>query len=79
MKERFKINCEIANKPVELQFDLKKMPGETGPCFMVSVDGLFKGYITKEKSGKFIQLMNSNFSETELDKVNLLLTSLAAN
>jgi hypothetical protein len=25
--ERFKINCEIGDKPVELQFDIKKMPG----------------------------------------------------
>jgi hypothetical protein len=68
--ERFKINCEIANKSVELQFDIKKMPGETGPCYMVSVDGLFKGYIKKEKSGSFGQLMNSNFGENDMFVIN---------
>jgi hypothetical protein len=74
--ERFKINCEIANKPVELQFDIKKMPGETGPCYMVSVDGLFKGYIKKEKSGKFGQLMNSNFDERDMLVINAQLSKL---
>jgi hypothetical protein len=68
--ERFKINCEIANKSVELQFDIKKMPGETGPCYMVTVDGLFKGYIKKEKSGLFGQLMNSNFGENDMFVIN---------
>lgn len=70
MKERFKINCEIANKSVELQFDLKKMPGETGPCYMVSVDGMFKGYITKETSGRYAQVMNSDFADVELYVIN---------
>jgi len=68
--ERFKISCEIANKPAELQFDLKKIPGEVGPCYMVSVDGLFRGYIKKEKSGIFGQLMNSTFDESDLIEIN---------
>lgn len=70
MNERFKINCEIANKLVELQFDLKKIPGEKGPCFMVTVDGMFKGYVTKENSGDYGQLMNSNFADAELFIIN---------
>ncbi len=68
--ERFKINCEIAKKPVELQFDSKNMPGESGPCFMVSIDGLFKGYIKKEKSGIFGQLINSDFGEDDMLVIN---------
>ena len=68
--ERFKITCEIAHKPVELQFDIKKMPGEIGPCYMVSVDGLFKGYIKKEKSGAFGQLMNSHFGDNDMVVIN---------
>lgn len=68
--DRFKINCEISGKAVELQFDIKKIPGEKGPCYMVSVDGLFKGYITKEKSGCFGQLMNSNFADVDLSVIN---------
>jgi hypothetical protein len=68
--ERFKVNCEISDKSVELQFDVKKMPGEIGLCYMVSVDGLFRGYIKKEKSGKFGRLMNSNFSDNDLQIIN---------
>ena len=68
--ERFKIKCEISHKQVELQFDIKKMPSEAGPCYMVSVDGLFKGYIKKEKSGRFGQLMNSDFGDNEILVIN---------
>lgn len=64
--ERFKIVCEISNNSVEVQFDVKKIPDEKGPCYMVSIDGLFRGYIKKEKSGKFGQLMNSNFTEEDM-------------
>lgn len=56
--------------PVELQFDIKKMPGESGPCYMVSIDGLFKGYIKKENSGTFGQLSNSNFGENDMSVIN---------
>jgi len=38
------------------------MPGESGPCYMVSIDGLFKGYIKKEKSGTFGRLINSDLT-----------------
>jgi hypothetical protein len=68
--ERFKINCEISNKQVELQFDVKKIPGETGPCYMVSIDGMFRGYIKKEKSGNFGQLMSSNFTDGDMNIIN---------
>ena len=68
--ERFKIVCEIMNKIAEVQLDTKKIPGETDPCYMVSIDGLFRGYLRKEKSGTLIQLMNSIFSEDELQRIN---------
>ena len=68
--ERFKVNCVISNKLVELQFDIKKMPGEIGPCYMISIDGLFKGYIKKEKTGMFSQLMNSNFADEDMSTIN---------
>ena len=68
--ERFKIQCELSCKPVELQFDIKKMPGEIGPCYMVSVDGLFRGYIKRTNTGTFEQLMNKNFSEEDLTTIN---------
>ena len=68
--ERFKIKCEISHKQVELQFDIKKMPGESGPCYMVSIDGMFRGYIKKEKSGLFGQLMNSDFTTEYMSIIN---------
>ena len=68
--ERFKIKCAIAGKHVELQFDRKKMPGKAGPCYMVTIDGLFKGYITKEKGGTFGPLMNTHFDEEEMVAIN---------
>jgi hypothetical protein len=68
--ERFKINCEISNKSVELQFDAKKMPGEIGPCYMVSIDGLFRGYIKRQESGTFGQFMNSNITEEDMLIIN---------
>ena len=74
--ERFKINCEISNKLVELQFDIKKMPGEVGPCYMVSIDGLFKGYIKKEKSGKYGLMPKSNFTEEDMSIINEELSQL---
>lgn len=74
--ERFKIKCEISQKPVELQFDIKKMPGEVGPCYMVTVDGLFRGYIKKEKTGMFGQLMNSDFDEEAMFVINSELKKL---
>ena len=74
--ERFKISCEIAGKLLDLQFDIKKIPEEVGPCYMVTVDGLFQGYIKKEKSGIFRQLMNSNFTEGDLARINQQLGNL---
>ncbi len=74
--ERFKISCEIAGKLLELQFDIKKIPGEVGPCYMVTVDGLFQGYIKKEKSGMFRQLMNSNFTNEDMAVINYELKKL---
>lgn len=68
--ERFIINCEISNKTIELQFDMKKMPGEVGPCYMVSLDGSFKGYIKMEISGIYSQFMNSYFTEAEMMIIN---------
>lgn len=70
MIDRFKINCEWAGKPAEIQFDVKKIPGEMGPCYMVSIDGLFRGYIKKEKPGTFSQLTNSNFSDDDMEFIN---------
>lgn len=73
--DRFKLKCTISARLVELQFDIKKMPGEKGPSYMVSIDGMFSGYITKDSSGKFKQVMNSNFTEEDLLMINQQLSS----
>ncbi|RCH54160.1 hypothetical protein DJ568_14890 [Mucilaginibacter hurinus] len=62
---------------LELQFDIKKIPGEVGPCYMVTVDGLFQGYIKKEKSGMFRQLMNSNFTNEDMAVINYELKKIS--
>ncbi|OCX54186.1 hypothetical protein BEL04_07960 [Mucilaginibacter sp. PPCGB 2223] len=77
--ERFKITCEISHKQVELQFDIKKMPGEVGPCYMVSIDGFFKGYVKSKKAGTFDQLMSSDFTEEEMRTINFHLKSFQMN
>ena len=68
--DRFKINCIISGNHVELQFDIKKIPEEKGPCYMVSIDGLFKGYVKKEKSGNYGPVINSNLSDDYMDIIN---------
>lgn len=68
--DRFTINCMITGDMTEIQFDLKKMPGETGPCYMVSIDGMFRGYIKKENSGTFQQLVNTHFAAEDMAAIN---------
>ncbi|NCD68092.1 hypothetical protein [Mucilaginibacter agri] len=51
--DRINIQCLIDGQPTELQLDKKAMPGETGPCFMITAGGCFKGYIAQEKSGDY--------------------------
>ncbi|OOQ58301.1 hypothetical protein [Mucilaginibacter pedocola] len=50
--ERINIQCLIGGKETQLQLDKKAMPGENGPCFMITADGCFKGYIT-QKNGAY--------------------------
>ena len=61
--ERFTITCQIAGKQEEIQFDVKKMPGEPGPSYMVSIDGMFRGYITKNRTGCFVQLNSDQLED----------------
>ena len=51
--DRINIKCPIEGQELELQFDKKAMPGEAGPCFMISADGCFKGYIARQKNGSY--------------------------
>lgn len=47
----------ITGNMTELQFDLKKMPGETGPCYMVLIDGMFRGYNNVIVIGESLQIL----------------------
>ena len=51
--DRINIKCPIEGQESDLQFDKKAMPGEAGPCFMISADGCFKGYISRQKNGSY--------------------------
>ncbi|MBL4675365.1 MAG: hypothetical protein JKY70_04045 [Mucilaginibacter sp.] len=68
--ERFRRNGKIAGTEVEMQFDLKKMPGEKGPSYMGSIDGLFRGYVTRAISGSFVRMFNSDVPDECLLIIN---------
>jgi hypothetical protein len=51
--DRINFKCEIDGGELELQLDRKAMPGEAGPCFMITAGGCFKGYIARKKDGNY--------------------------
>jgi hypothetical protein len=51
--DRINIICPIEGQESELQLDKKAMPGEAGPCFMITAGGCFKGYIARQKNGSY--------------------------
>ena len=51
--DRINFKCPIEGQDVDLQFDKKAMPGEAGPCFMITANGCFKGYISRQKNGTY--------------------------
>jgi hypothetical protein len=51
--DRINIKCLIDGREIDLQLDKKAMPGEAGPCFMITGDGCFKGYISRQKNGVY--------------------------
>ncbi|SEM74987.1 hypothetical protein ACRQ5D_31440 [Mucilaginibacter sp. P25] len=64
--DRIIIKCLIAGQEIELQFDKKAMPGEIGPCFMISEGGCFKGYISRKKDGAYQTLGVPYFNVDDL-------------
>lgn len=63
----------IAGREVDLQLDKKAMPGEAGPCYMITEGGCFKGYIAKQKRGILKQLGFSYYSQEDLQAINTCL------
>jgi hypothetical protein len=76
--ERFKLNIQMAENEVEIQFDLKKLPGESGPSYMITVAGTFQGYITKNRAGQFVKLTNMDFKADEMITLNMQLHNFLA-
>ncbi|MDR6943652.1 hypothetical protein [Mucilaginibacter pocheonensis] len=67
--DRINIKCLIADKEVELQLDKKAMPGEAGPCFMITQEGCFKGYISLQKNRTFGQLGACYFTDQDIQTI----------
>lgn len=68
----------IAGQEVELQLDKKAMPGEAGPCFMITEGGCFKGYISKRKNGGYQPIGTLYFAESDLRAIDWHLRSRLA-
>jgi hypothetical protein len=67
--DRIKLKSLIAGQEVELQFDKKAMPGEAGPCFMITADGCFKGYFSLQKNGGYKPLGASYYTGQDLQQI----------
>ncbi|SDH29043.1 hypothetical protein [Mucilaginibacter gossypii] len=67
--DRINIKCSIEGQEAELQLDKKAMPGEAGPCFMITANGCFKGYISRQKNGSYKSLGTSYYTNTDLQLI----------
>lgn len=64
--DRIKIKWPIAGQELDLQLDKKAMPGEAGPCYMITAGGCFKGYISRQKNGSYRSIGSPYFTLQEL-------------
>jgi hypothetical protein len=67
--DRIHIKCPIAGQEQELQLDKKAMPGEAGPCYMITADGCFKGYIARQKTGAYKPIGVPYYTDLDLQLV----------
>ena len=67
--DRINIKCTIEGQESDLQLDKKAMPGEPGPCFMITANGCFKGYISREKNGSYKSLGTSYYTKEDLQLI----------
>ncbi len=68
--DRLKIECEILSVNTEIQLDRKSLPDEPGPTFMLSVNGCFNGYLTKQKNGSYRPVGDFNLSEKDVQNIS---------
>ncbi|TWR26768.1 hypothetical protein FPZ42_06950 [Mucilaginibacter achroorhodeus] len=66
--ERITIKCRLSGEQAEteLQLDRKAMPGEPGPSFMVTSEGYFKGYITRQSNRVYYAIGDTHFTAQDL-------------
>ncbi|MCR8561950.1 hypothetical protein KXD93_30125 [Mucilaginibacter sp. BJC16-A38] len=67
--DRINIKCAVEGQELDLQFDKKAMPGEAGPCFMISAYGCFKGYIARQKNGGYQPIGTSYYNAEDLQVI----------
>jgi hypothetical protein len=67
--DRINIKCPIEGQELELQFDKKTMPGEAGLCFMITADGCFKGYISRQKNGTYQPIGTPYYTAKDLQVI----------
>jgi hypothetical protein len=67
--DRINIKCLIEGRESDLQLDKKAMPGEAGPCFMISVNGSFKGYLSRQKNGSYQAIGTSYYTAQDLQVI----------
>jgi len=64
--DRINIQCLVSGQNTSLQLDKKSMPGEVGPCFMISANGCFQGYISRQKNGSYKFLGTPYYTNEDL-------------
>ncbi len=70
MLDRINLKCLIGGQEVELQLDKKAMPGEPGPCFMITEGGCFKGYISRKKNGEYLLIGGTYYTSNDLQLIS---------
>jgi hypothetical protein len=67
--DRINIKCPIDGQESDLQLDKKAMPGEAGPCFMITAGGCFKGYISRQKNGSYQPIGTPYYTAQDLQVI----------
>ncbi|WP_345211782.1 hypothetical protein [Mucilaginibacter gynuensis] len=65
--DRIKLQCLLSGVDTSLQFDKKSMPGEAGPCYMITANGSFKGYISRRENGSYQSLGTAYYANEDLE------------
>jgi len=75
--DRINIQCLVSGQDTSLQLDKKSMPGEAGPCFMISANGSFQGYIARQKNGSYKFLGTPYYTNEDLHLITEQLSKSA--